>query len=86
MKLKGIFTKATPKQQLPFFLRLVEASTYKNSVAVEAVDAHGKRIALICRISTEMGVEMYDDVPKELGFPMDAGESTSVLVQSETTC
>jgi len=85
MQFKGLFTKplAEKKKDEPFYLRLVEASTYQNSVAVEAVDKYGHRLSLICRISKEKGVEMYEDVDPLLGFPMD--KDRTVVVQDEGT-
>ena len=86
MKLKGIFTKAAKpvKTDEPFYLRLVEASSYPGSVAVEAVNKFGERISLICRISKEEGIEAYEGVEKSLGFPLC--KTDSVVMQDDETC
>lgn len=87
MKLNGIFKKAekpAKKADEPFFLRLVEASSYPNSVAVEAVNKYGERLSLIYRISKEMGIEAYEGVDPTLGFPMC--KENSVVVHDEETC
>jgi hypothetical protein len=84
-KLKGLYNPELKvvKPDEPFYLRLVEASTYGGSVEVEAVNTKGERIALICRISKEEGIELYEDVPKSLGFPM---LNNAVKVQEDLTC
>lgn len=84
MKLKGLYNPElnVVKPDEPFYLRLVRASTYEGSVAVEAVDAKGERIALVCRISKEMGIELYEDFPAGI-LPTLNG---AVKVQEDFTC
>lgn len=71
MKICGIEgTKPTVTVNDNVYLRLCPASTYENSVAVEAVNSKGERVALICRISAEKGIERYDCVPSKVGLPL----------------
>ena len=76
MEQSGVFTNEVKVQKKRFFYRLVPSYTRDGGVAVEAVDEGGKRIALLCRISTDMGIERYEEVPRELGFPMNATNDT----------
>jgi len=76
MEQSGIFDKEVKAREKKFFYRLVPSYTYDGGVAVEAVGEDGKRIALLCRISTDAGIERYEDVPKELGFPMNPSNDT----------
>lgn len=84
MKIAGIFEKPVEDKKEKFYLRLVPASSYNGAVSVEAVDKYGNRISLICRISTEVGIEMYSSVEEKLGFPMDSVDDT-VVVSGEST-
>lgn len=86
MKLKGVFTEAVKpvKTEEPFYLRLVEASSYPGSVAVEAVDKNGERISLICRISKEKGIEAYRYVNPTVGLPLHEHQSV-VMQETETS-
>jgi len=76
MEQAGIYTKEVKVQEKKFFYRLVPSYTYDGGVAVEVVGEDGKRIALLCRISTDAGIERYEDVPKTLGFPMNPSNDT----------
>jgi hypothetical protein len=83
MSLKGIYYKKVAQKNNDVYLRLIPASTYDGSVAVEAVNERGERLALVCRISKEQGIQIYEDVPSELGFPMRHG---TIEVQEHHTC
>lgn len=76
MEQAGIFTTEVKAQKKKFYYRLVPSYTYDGGVAVEAVDEKGNRIDLICRISTKKGIERYEDVDSELGFPLNAANGT----------
>jgi len=85
MKQKGLFVKPVVKndKNTPFFYRLVKSESYDGAVSVEAVDEFGERISLLCRISTQAGVEMYSSVDTKLGFKLDDEEA--IIVADEAT-
>jgi len=84
MKQNGIYVESEQPKDVKFFYRLCPSESIDGGVAVECVDKDGDRISLLCRISTEKGIQLYRDVDEDLGFNLDLEDGT-VIVNEEAT-